>query len=718
MLISYNFKQYLNNSLQAIIDAPSCQNAKEIYVQVEQYAKTNNFVIPNAYDLFFSGYIHYRQGHFGRALKAHISALDKAKQQQHTTLEHYLQFIIGLALYRIGDSSKAIASLSNAASCKDHNQSNLLSRVYNTFGMIFLDAADYEQACSYFSMAYQEIQHQECISYTPVVTNLAYLQAIIGNMDKSAQLFKRFRQNLESYPNQLGQLFYCSAYASYLELKQDYSSALIYFFKTIKCAEEIGDNVHMLSAIEEYCLCLLDHFPTRALEPYLSHGISLAKHLGSTSNIQHFANILFRQSELVGTEQYKYQLIKRAYELQTLSIEIHAKKDKSYLSQLYQLNADRVKLETAQSIESNLELIASIGEYIASYKSMDNLIMRLYNDLSLVMPISYLALGTYNQEQKNLDYSHYVVNGRQLEPFTVDCNEIKTLSSYCIHHRESVTHGQFSNLIFEQLLGQHPSHVAYATNKEESRPEEYPSIIMLPLILDGVVLGVMTVQSQKELAYRDYHISLFKHLSSYLAVGLQNKAQQQLLLQQQQELENLVLIDPLSCLLNRKSLLESISEQSGALSGSQRLGILLVDIDYYKQYNDQYGHLQGDDVLVTLANLLNSHFYESNHKVFRYGGDEFLILLTCNSSDTIQQLTYSLQERVEQLNIAHANSYCSDRVSFSIGGAIFDNNSLQNKSAHSLIQTADDALYKVKARGRAHIHIEDTTQSQICVSLT
>ncbi|TKF21020.1 hypothetical protein FCV43_11445 [Vibrio genomosp. F6] len=423
MLVSYNFKLYLNNSLQTIIDAPSCQNAKEIYQQVEQYAKANNVVIPTAYELFFSGYILYRQGLFNRALKTHIHALDLAQQYRYVTLENSLHFIIGLALYRIGDSSKAIASLSNAIKCKEHNQSNLASRVYNTFGMLFLDAADYDQACSYFALAYREIEHQECISYTPIVTNLAYLHAILGNTEKSAQLFSQFKQNLETYPNQLGQLFYYSAYASYLEIKQDYSSALIYFFKTIKCAEEINDDVQMLNAIEEYCLCLLHHFPDRALEPYLSHGIRLAKQLGSTATIQSFSNIIFRQSEMIGSEHYKYQLIKRAYELQTLSIELHTKKDKSYLSQLYQLNSDRVKLESAQSIESNLELIASIGEYIASHKSMDDLIMRLYDDLSLVMPISSLALATYHADLHILDYSHCVVNGRLLDAFTINCNK-------------------------------------------------------------------------------------------------------------------------------------------------------------------------------------------------------------------------------------------------------------------------------------------------------
>lgn len=161
-------------------------------------------------------------------------------------------------------------------------------------------------------------------------------------------------------------------------------------------------------------------------------------------------------------------------------------------------------------------------------------------------------------------------------------------------------------------------------------------------------------------------------------------------------LENEANYDDLTGMYNRRFLKIKQSEIMRDKT-IQSIGFIICDVDYFKEYNDYYGHAAGDDILRETADCLQRHARKTMN-VFRYGGDEFICLCwNMNSSELsgyIDDITKDLKER----NLSHQKSYCSDRVTLSIG---YGNFPLPLKNGiFTVLEEVDQVLYSAKKRGR------------------
>ncbi|WP_163930019.1 diguanylate cyclase [Paraferrimonas sp. SM1919] len=165
---------------------------------------------------------------------------------------------------------------------------------------------------------------------------------------------------------------------------------------------------------------------------------------------------------------------------------------------------------------------------------------------------------------------------------------------------------------------------------------------------------------------------------------------------QRDELKRMAIFDHLTGLYNRHYLFD-VGERrvAKAIRHQQPFSILLIDIDYFKAVNDNYGHLVGDRVLEELAKLLKTSFRKEDI-IARLGGEEFLILMDCCSLDKAQQVAKSLCFDVQNQKFDGLN------ITVSVGAA-----SLQSldKNFQSLLLRADNALYKAKENGRNQVQI-------------
>jgi len=163
-------------------------------------------------------------------------------------------------------------------------------------------------------------------------------------------------------------------------------------------------------------------------------------------------------------------------------------------------------------------------------------------------------------------------------------------------------------------------------------------------------------------------------------------------------LEALSKIDSLTSLANRRGFdveLEAQWEQSARLS--QPLALLMIDVDYFKLFNDHYGHVEGDDCLRRIGDVIAAAARESSYLAARYGGEEFALLLPGTDTQAARAAAARLRRAVEELGIAHATTPCG-RVTVSIGIAAFTPSA--EESAQTLIEAADGALYTAKRQGR------------------
>ncbi|MBD2177456.1 diguanylate cyclase [Pseudanabaena sp. FACHB-1998] len=165
------------------------------------------------------------------------------------------------------------------------------------------------------------------------------------------------------------------------------------------------------------------------------------------------------------------------------------------------------------------------------------------------------------------------------------------------------------------------------------------------------------------------------------------------------ELEKLVNIDGLTQVANRRCFDERIELEWDRLHREQRpLSLLLFDIDYFKRYNDYYGHQAGDDCLTQIAQNIKKTLCRPADLIARYGGEEFAVILPNTDLQGAITVAEQIRMAVKKLSIPHQNSDISDIVTISLGVASLFPSILEAPSL--LIKQADVALYRAKQQGR------------------
>ncbi len=166
-----------------------------------------------------------------------------------------------------------------------------------------------------------------------------------------------------------------------------------------------------------------------------------------------------------------------------------------------------------------------------------------------------------------------------------------------------------------------------------------------------------------------------------------------------EEVQNLANLDGLTKIANRYCFNSYINQQWNSMESQQApIACILLDVDYFKLYNDAYGHLDGDACLVKIANAIKSLVKRQSDLVARYGGEEFTVILLNTDIRAAIKVAQVIIEKVKQLNIPHALSQVADIVTVSIGIAVTIPSI--NNSPQDLIKKADEALYKAKEEGR------------------
>lgn len=168
------------------------------------------------------------------------------------------------------------------------------------------------------------------------------------------------------------------------------------------------------------------------------------------------------------------------------------------------------------------------------------------------------------------------------------------------------------------------------------------------------------------------------------------------------ELKRQANIDSLTQVANRRRFDEYIiQEWARCARERQFVSLILCDVDYFKAYNDEYGHQAGDDCLYKVAQGMNNIVRRPADLVFRYGGEEFAIILPFTSGEGAIQVAEAIRQEIKQLKIPHHLSQVNQYVTLSIGiSSIIPHH---HSAPEMLVAAADRALYEAKAQGRDRV---------------
>jgi diguanylate cyclase (GGDEF)-like protein len=249
--------------------------------------------------------------------------------------------------------------------------------------------------------------------------------------------------------------------------------------------------------------------------------------------------------------------------------------------------------------------------------------------------------------------------------------------------------------------------------------QRYPkSILCTPLVHQGKWIGIVYLENNAITgAFTQERLELVQMLCAQAAISLENArlyaAQEDYartleqkvaertaaLAKANEELHRLATLDGLTQVANRRCFDEYLlHEWKRSQREQQPLSLLLCDVDYFKRYNDYYGHQQGDECLKQVAHVLSNVAKRSVDLVARYGGEEFVIVLPNTDLEGASVVAETVRQSVQHLQIPHAQSDISPVISLSVGVAC--RIPTDAWSPQDLIARADRALYAAKQNGR------------------
>lgn len=222
--------------------------------------------------------------------------------------------------------------------------------------------------------------------------------------------------------------------------------------------------------------------------------------------------------------------------------------------------------------------------------------------------------------------------------------------------------------------------------------------VCLPLLAQGDMLGVLHLidgaakNDSTDDARMEEKTRLAKILADNIGLGIAN-------LKLRESMRNLAIRDPLTGLFNRRYMEEGLAqEQHRTTRNAAQLAVIMVDIDHFKRFNDDFGHDGGDAVLRALGEFFKKHVRGSDIAC-RYGGEEFLLILSPSTAEGARQRAEKIRDNAARLKVTHAKVDLG-AVTLSLGVAIYPDH---GSDAAAVIKAADTALYQAKRNGRNRV---------------
>ncbi len=411
--------------------------------------------------------------------------------------------------------------------------------------------------------------------------------------------------------------------------------------------------------------------------------------------------------KIIEQEQREQRL--RALGVQVAADESFREKE-AYRTLSQELDRKARELETrSRELEeaySALEAISDIGKSITATFSLDRIFALVHERLQDLMEIDAFGIGLYHPEQDAIEYVYLVEEGRPLRDPSVSLSSTTSFAVACFKRRKGILINSSSD---DDISG-------YVERPASLRGTPMSAVMFQPLVLEEEAIGIISVQCRKENVYNEQTLNVLGTLAAYLSIAIQNARKSEKLREEirqrelaqhelqrlNSELASLSNRDGLTSIANRRHFDEFLQHIWGsALRQQFPLSLLMIDVDCFKEYNDSYGHLSGDEVLKRIAQVLKKCAKRGTDLAARFGGDEFAVLLGDTGASGAQQVASDVQQALADCSIAHGASEICAHVTISIGVATII--PTRETQPCELVTRGDQALYQAKQTGRNRV---------------
>ena len=665
-----------------------------------------NYQLPKLFTLILEGVKGNRNNNRLEAVEVFEEALSLC-QEDDVAQRLQIQTFLGSIYADYDDYHKAYIAYRDVLEHAYRLDANYLSFAYTNISDFYLCLGQYEQAyqiAAYGAQYGEKVGHHS--NHAICLLNMGYALGYQHSEHKSAILHCKEALKLGSLNGATRVEAIAHGYIAQIMARNSniYSPIEIdhHFEQADRFFTGVFDN-HNQTECRVHHIAYMAEFGNR--QQALERALKLYEEITPEDNYGFFALLCDCLCDLLNNSNDSALLCKiQSHYIQVTRQHLKNLQNKEFdnlLNQIEKATQDHERL-VLDKMQQHIGAVTDVGQSIATSEDITNNLPMIYEKICSIFPTEEFGIALYHEDIDTLEYCYFYDNKGPVANSKVNCATQYSVGSYVVKHKRTVHLNQINDetlSVFVPLQERSSKDCAHFRNDTPVQ-----SIILTPILIQNKVLGVLSIQHSLADQYLQYHCNLFEQLASFIAVALENHMQRNRLEAAYQKLEILSKTDPLTGLYNRYQLdhiaPKLIKKSSKRLTN---LAIAVIDVDYYKGYNDFHGHHQGDIALKLIANKMKTVFAARNDYLFRYGGDEFL-LLSYNSPEVEFNLKLSnMHKAVADLALANPLSSCSDCISLSIGAAYFSHLDHANNDFLELFNVADQELYNVKKTGRNRI---------------
>ncbi|MFB2835769.1 PAS domain S-box protein [Floridanema evergladense] len=356
--------------------------------------------------------------------------------------------------------------------------------------------------------------------------------------------------------------------------------------------------------------------------------------------------------------------------------------------------------ELLQSQAQKEEALNRVIQIIRNSLDLSTIFSTAVIDIGEFLEVEQAAIVKYLPEQQIwLTVAEYRQN-----------SEINSLMEEKIFDRDNPITTQLKKLKIVQLNNASLCQDEINSNLAKIFPGAW---LLIPLHFNSITWGSLCLLKTQQYSWQESEIEIVREIATQLAMTIYQSELYHQVQAANEELKKLATIDGLTQIANRRRFDEYLNLEWFRLRREKAsLSLILFDIDYFKLYNDTYGHLAGDDCLRQVATVISAISRRSADLFARYGGEEFAVILPHTNLSGATHLAELIRQAIHKLEIPHSQSLVSDRLTVSLGVACIVPDA--QLSPQDLINAADRALYTAKQQGRDRIAFTETNHPNSC----
>ena len=661
------------------------------------------------------------------------------------------RYLAGFCYYNVSEYDSAMQEFEHGQQiAQDHGLQNLVIKFHNGYGAIYERLGHYDQAVAEFGEGLNlaremgltsdvahflvnlgeasllmgdaaqalalETQAEAMIAQLPdeqrfpidVYYNLAQAQAQNGLMEEAERSYRRSLDAATACGNAISEVEARVRLASILADRGQQEEGLAVTYEALRLSRSCGFALQEVS-------CLLECGRIEQAMGRLEDATAQFEKAVEIAESHHMGDLLPPALESLSSAKAASGRFDEAYQFLLRSVTVarawsssEAARKLAELSTGYRIEkvqheaeVERVRREALESAVERMRLVTRIGRSLTQSLEPRDILMRMWRELSAAIDLTWLGIGIYSPESGVIEFPGLIEAGEMRPASSVFVNDEFSLAALCVREKRVLSYQTSAEA--RAAMGT-TSLITF-----EHAPATVETIMYFPLFREDEIVGILTVQSEREHAYSSDIIELLEAVASFTAIAVENarimirlNELNRAISGEKEQVEREALAsswmadhDSLTGLSNRR-VLERILEESikTARLANSRLVVFFVDMDDFKSVNDTWGHDAGDRALVEITRRLVSVFRDADH-IARVGGDEFVVVAPgLRKEGSIEQMARKLVGAFDQPIVIAEGPI---PLSVSVGIAVFPEDGTEGPE---LITHADQAMYAIKRTGK------------------